>query len=135
MTIQTRGFTFDNKTSDEYGLMVCEFDGNTPSDTTGGNIEFTLTSSPIQNRWYKNGNSSYSEAIKFEFQVMKQNFEPIDSYEYSAIARWLQRKDNYKEFTVTRLDYDTVHFNAQLNVSPISIAGDIIGITITGTTD
>lgn len=48
---------------------------------------------------------------------MKQNFEPIDSYEYSAIARWLQRKDNYKEFTVTRLDYDTVHFNAQLNVS------------------
>ena len=50
MTIQTRGFTFDDKTSDEYGLMVCEFDGNTPSDTTGGNIEFTLTSSPIQNR-------------------------------------------------------------------------------------
>ena len=125
MTIQTRGFTFDNKTSDEYGLMVCEFDGNTPSDTTGGNIEFTLTSSPIQNRWYKSGNANYSEAIKFEFQVMKQNFEPIDSYEYSAIARWLQRKDDYKEFTVTRLDYDTVHFNAQLNVSPISVAGNI----------
>ena len=93
MTIQTRGFTFDNKTSYEYGLMVCEFDGNTPSDTTGGNIEFTLTSSPIQNRWCKNGNANYSEAIKFEFQVMKQNFEPIDSYEYSAIARLLQRKD------------------------------------------
>lgn len=135
MTIQTRGFTFDNKTSDEYGLMVCEFDGNTPSDTTGGNIEFTLTSSPIQNRWYKSGNANYTEAIKFEFQVMKQNFEPIDSYEYSAIARWLQRKDDYKEFTVTRLDYDTVHFNAQLNVSPISISGDIMGITITGITD
>ena len=135
MTIQTRGFTFDNITSDEYGLMVCEFDGNTPSDTTCGNIEFTLTSSPIQNRWYKSGNANYSEAIKFEFQVMKQNFEPIDSYEYSAIARWLQRKDDYKEFTVTRLDYDTVHFNAQLNVSPISIAGDIMGIAITGITD
>ena len=135
MTIYTHGFTFDNKTSDEYGLMVCEFDGNAPSDTTGGNIEFTLTSSPIQNRWYKSGNANYSEAIKFEFQVIKQNFEPIDSYEYSAIARWLQRKDDYKEFTVTRLDYDTIHFNVQLNISPISVAGDILGISISGITD
>ena len=135
MTVYTNGFTFDNITSDELGLMVCEFNGNTPSETSGGNIEFTLTSAPIRNRWYKSGNANYSEAIKFEFQVMKQNFEPIDSYEYSAIARWLQRKDDYKEFTVTRLDYDTVHFNAQLNVSPISIAGDIMGITITGITD
>lgn len=40
MTIQTRGFTFDSITSDELGLMVCEFNGNTSSETSGGNIEF-----------------------------------------------------------------------------------------------
>ena len=78
MTVYTNGFIFDNITSDELGLMVCEFNGNTPSETSGGNIEFTLTSAPVQNRWYKSGNANYSEAIKFEFQVMKQNFEPID---------------------------------------------------------
>ena len=95
MTIQTRGFTFDSITSDELGLMLCEFNGNTSSETSGGNIEFTLISAPIRNRWYKSGNANYSEAIMFEFQVMKQNFEPIDSYEYSTYARLLQRKDDY----------------------------------------
>ena len=135
MTVYTNGFIFNDITSDELGLMVCEFDGNAPSETSGGNIEFTLTSAPVQNRWYKSGNTNYSEAIKFAFQVIKKNKEPIDSYEYSTYARLLQRKDDYKEFTITKLDYDTVHFNAQLNVSPISVAGDIMGIAITGITD
>lgn len=57
MTVYTNGFTFDNITSDELGLMVCEFNGNTPSETSGGNIEFILTSAPIRNRWYKSGNA------------------------------------------------------------------------------
>ena len=135
MTVYTNGFTFDNITSDELGLMVCEFNGNTPSETSGGNIEFTLTSAPVQNRWYKSGNTNYSEAIKFAFQVIKQNKEPIDSYEYSTYARLLQRKDDYKEFTITKLDYDTVHFYVQLNISPIQVGGDIMGINITGITD
>ena len=52
MTVYTNGFTFDNITSDELGLMVCEFNGNTPSETSGGNIEFTLTSAPVQHRCY-----------------------------------------------------------------------------------
>ena len=38
MTIQTRGFTFDSITSDELGLMVCEFNENTSSETSGVNI-------------------------------------------------------------------------------------------------
>lgn len=135
MTVYTRGFTFDDKTSDEYGLMVCEFDGNSSTDTSGGTIEFTLTSSPIKNRWYKSGNANYTEAIKFGFQVIKQDFKPIDPYEYSALERWLQRKDGFKDFTITRLDYDTIHFNAQLTVSPISVAGDIMGLSISGVTD
>lgn len=135
MTVYTNGFTFNDITSDELGLMVCEFNGNTPSETSGGNIEFTLTSAPVQNRWYKSGNTNYSEAIKFAFQVIKKNKEPIDSYEYSTYARLLQRKDNYKEFTITKLDYDTVHFYAQLNISPIQVGGDIMGLNITGTTD
>ena len=135
MTVYTNGFIFDNITSDELGLMVCEFDGNTPSETSGGNIEFTLTSAPVQNRWYKSGNTNYSEAIKFAFQVIKKNKEPIDSYEYSTYARLLQRKDDYKEFTITKLDYDTVHFYVQLNISPIQVGGDIMGLNIIGTTD
>ena len=110
MTVYTNGFIFNDITSDELGLMVCEFDGNAPSETSGGNIEFTLTSAPVQNRWYKSGNTNYSEAIKFAFQVIKKNKEPIDSYEYPTYARLLQRKDDYKEFTITKLDYDTVHF-------------------------
>ena len=135
MTVYTNGFIFDDITSDELGLMVCEFDGNAPSETSGGNIEFTLTSAPVQNRWYKSGNTNYSEAIKFAFQVIKKNQEPIDSYEYSTYARLLQRKDDYKEFTITKLDYDTVHFYAQLNISPIQVGGDIVGLNITGITD
>lgn len=135
MTVETKGFIFNGKTSDDFGLIICEIDGNAPSDTSGGEIEITKIESPIQNRWYKSGNSVYTEALQFAFQVCKSSFEPFDSYEYSSISRWLCRKDDYKDFMITRKDYDDTHFYVQFNVSPVEVAGDIVGITVTGVTD
>ena len=59
MFVYANGIVFDGKTSDEYGLIICEIDGSEPSETTGGQIEFLTTDSPIQNRWYKTGNANY----------------------------------------------------------------------------
>ena len=36
---------------------------------------------------------------------------------------------------ITRRDYDNIHFFAQFNISPVEVAGNIVGITITGITD
>jgi len=135
MFVDTKGFVFDGKTSDDFGLIVCKFDGNEPSDTSGGEIELTKTDSPIQNRWYKTGNANYSNPLQFSFQVVKSTFEPFDAYEYSAINRWLVRKDGYKDFMITRLDYDNIHFNVQFNIEPVEVAGNIVGITVNGICD
>ena len=47
MLVDANGFVFDNKTSDEFGLIICTIEGNEPSDSSGGQIEFQTTSSPI----------------------------------------------------------------------------------------
>ena len=135
MFVQTNGFIFDGRSSDDFGLIVCQFDSNKPNDSSGGEIQITKIDSPIQNRWYKSGNSNYTEALQFSFQVAKQTFESFDSYDYSCINRWLCRKDGYKDFMITRIDYDNVHYYVQFNISPIEVAGNIVGINITGITD
>ena len=45
------------------------------------------------------------------------------------------RKDGYKDFMITRSDYDNIHFNVQMNIEPIEVAGNIVGITVNGITD
>ena len=75
MTVQTNGFIYDGKTSDDFGLIVCKIDGSNASDTSGGEIEITKVESPIQNRWIKSGNSNYTGALQFGFQVCKSNFQ------------------------------------------------------------
>ena len=135
MLVDAKGFTFAGKTSDEFGLIMCSFEGSEPSDTSGGKIEFTKIDSSIQNRWYKTGNANYSEPLQFSFQIVKSTFEPFDAYDYSSIARWLVRKDGYKDFMITRSDYDNIHFNVQMNIEPIEVAGNIVGITVNGITD
>ena len=135
MFVQTNGFVFDGRSSDDFGLLICNFDGSEPSESSGGEIEITKTESPIQNRWYKSGNSNYTSALQFSFSVAKHTFEPCDAYDYSAINRWLCRKDGYKDFMITRRDYDNVHYYAQFNITPIEVAGNIVGITVNGVTD
>lgn len=134
MNVSANGFVFAERTSDDFGLIICQFDDSSDSDGAS-QIEFSLINSPIQNKWYKSGNSNYTEALKFSFSVAKDNFSPIDAYEYSAIMRWLVRKDDFKDFMITRNDYDNIHFYAQLNASPIEIGGNIVGINIEGTTN
>lgn len=135
MYVYANGFVFDGKSSDDFELMVCEIDNNKPSNSPSGQIEFLTTDSPIGNRWYKTGNTNYKEPLQFTFQVIKNSHESFDAYEYSAISRWLVRKDSFKDFMIVKGDYDNIHFNAQLNVEPVEVGKEIIGITITGTTD
>ena len=33
MKVYTNGFIYDDKTSDDFGLIVCEIEGTEPSDT------------------------------------------------------------------------------------------------------
>ena len=36
MKVYTKGFVYDGKPSDDFGLTICEIEGNEPSDTSGG---------------------------------------------------------------------------------------------------
>lgn len=135
MLIDANGFVFDGKTSDEFELLICTIEGSEPSETSGGQIEFQTTNSPIQNRWYKTGNSNYKEPLKFAFSVTKNDFKCFDAYEYSSITRWLVRKDSYKDFMLVNSDYENIHFNVQLNIEPIEVGKKIVGILINGICD
>lgn len=136
MIVNATGFVYDNQTSEEFNLIICKFDTDTNGiDSSSGEVEITKANSPIQDVWHKSGNSQYTEAISFSFQLAKSSFEPFDAYEFSAINRWLCRKDGFKDFMITRSDYDNIHFYVQFNISPIEFGGNILGINVNGVAD
>ncbi len=58
--VNAKGFVFNNRTSDEFGLIICSFDSNGVTDgKAGSHVSFTTSSSPIRNRWIKSGNAVY----------------------------------------------------------------------------
>lgn len=130
MAVHPTGFVFDDKTTEEFGLILCSFDSGYEDGVAGSEIEFTKTSNPVRKRWYKTGNATYQSPLEFSVQVAKPSFEEFDTYELAAIQRWLIRQDGYKDFQFIQKDYDNVHFNVMVNKMEYVGTGIVRGITI-----
>lgn len=130
MAVHPSGFVFDDKVSDEFGLIICSFESGYEDGLAGSEIEFTKTSNPVCKRWIKTGNAVYQSPLEFSIQVAKPDFIEFDSYELAAIQRWLIRQDGYKDFQFIQSDYDDVHFNVMVNKIEYVGTGIVQGLTI-----
>lgn len=124
MAICAERFIFDDIPCEKYGLMICNF-GSVSENGTISTIEVTKSSIPIQNKWFITGNVSYKEALSFKFQVAKVDFSIIDSYEQSAITRWLMRKDGYKRLQFIQNDFENIYFNVIVDSIKILTCGSL----------
>lgn len=117
MAISPIGFSFNGISSEEFNLIMCSLDSedNQDMNNAGSKIEFSKTSTPINKKWYKTGNANYQEPLSFIISVCKSNFEPFDTYEQSAISRWLIKQDTYKELNIIQSDYDDITYMAMVN--------------------
>lgn len=129
MAIYADSFIFDDKACEEFGLVICSFDGGNAEGKTGGEITFSTSSAPIQNKWMKYG-SEYENPLEFSFSVCKIDGSYLDSYDQAAITRWLIRRDSYKKMQFVQCDYDDVWFNAYVTSIDLVGEGFTYGLTI-----
>lgn len=127
-------FEFDGIHSKDLNLMIVSFDGAKNGTATAGNhIEFNTIKLPNSDKWMKTS-ASYSEVLSFSFQVAKTDCadqtEPISERDLAFYIRWLVRKE-YKYLRIIQEGYETIYYNARLNVQRYEAAGKTVGLEIT----
>lgn len=128
---------FDNKLLSDYGLMICSFDGSTPTKS-GGEVTF-ITSKPPGSDTHTFYASQSETPISMTFSIGKNDCETDDYYfsqdEQSAIYRWLVRKDGFHWLAFDQEGFEDVWFNAQINLQEVFSSGRVVGYDVTVSTD
>ena len=135
--VDATNFIFDGKSLNDFGFIICEFNGET-NTSTPSNITFTTLKVPDNDR-RRFISSNYEDVVSFEFSIAKyenkKNNLPINSYEDRAMRKWLCREDGFHEFIIEQEDFYNIYYNAQINITPQMVAGRIRGYRVTVITD
>lgn len=131
-------FIFDGRYGSDFGLVFCNVDGGTNSQTV------TISNAEIETFRPANADKNYFTADSYDsvltktLQVCKmENCEivPLTDYDVEEIARWLCRDDGYHTFAFVRDSDSTVEYNARIDINTIEIEDQIIALELTVTTD
>ena len=137
MGIYATTYVFNNKSCEEFGLIICSFDSKSGVQTSsaGSKIELTTSKPPYSNKWTRY-NIQYSEPLEFSFQIMKIDGSEITTFDQEKINRWMVRIDDYKWLHFEQPDHDEIFFNAQVVDSKlISVGGVNLGMEFNFVTD
>lgn len=137
MGIRTDRFMFDGKNSyTDFNLLVCNI-GKEEDDTTSAGSKFTKKThySHTLKKWIYYG-YEYEEPLTFTFDVIKDpcktSNKAFTPTEIQEITNWLMRTDGDKKFVVLNSDWVSIdYFGTCTNIDLRSVAGEIIGLTIT----
>ena len=126
-------FDYAEELSENYGLLICCFDGFTPEAVGGSELSIDQVHI-IGTDEFVIVNNSYSSTITYTFQVAKFDgncqVEEITADEYSQMNRWLNRKEDHKlKFDAD--SYANIYWIGRFNCKPIKINSKIYGIELT----
>ena len=134
--MDAKDFIFNGQSLSDYGFIIGSF-GDDGTVTPGG-ISYTMTNVPSNDRKYISS-MKYDSTIEFTFSIVKydcnvNHIEPVDRYEDSAIHKWLER-EGFHSLSFCQDDYENIHYNAYISISPKIIAGRTYGYDLQVTTD
>lgn len=128
-------FLFDKEQLSDYGMILCNFDGNGDGTFSfGNNITFNTVKPALSNVNFLSS-VTYEDTITTTFQMCKNtcNNTELTLYpdEISAITRWLCRKECCK-LKIYQDGYEDLYFNGSFNnPQEIKIGGKICGLEFT----
>lgn len=127
-------FEFDGIHSNDLNLMIVSFDGaKNGAASAGSHLEYNTIKLPNSDRWLKTS-ASYSEVLSFSFHTAKIDkngqADYISERDLAFYIRWLVRKE-YKYLRIIQEGYETIYYNARLNVQRYEAAGKTVGLEIT----
>ncbi|MCM1500385.1 MAG: hypothetical protein NC124_18135, partial [Clostridium sp.] len=132
-------FEFDGQKLSDYGMIICSFNSNLETVSSGADITFHQSNSSCGNRFHLYA-STYDSAYSSTFQICKNPGDKLNDgnlsvEEVSALQRWLCRKDKYYRFKVFQDGYEHIYWNATFSSKQIEIGGRAVGLELTLYTD
>ena len=133
-------FIFADEKLSDYGLMLCDFNGESMETiSTGHHVDFNTVTPIGLNRFYKT-KTKYNEPLSAIFQVCKIPCDTdnvtISVTEENQIVRWLSQNDCFHNFKLYQKGYEDIYFKgAFTSIDEIKIAGRLCGFELTFTTD
>lgn len=133
-------FIFNNRFASDFGYMICSFNNGGDDVVSGGEVTFTVTKPPSNNKWTFHGSTHESQLV-IQFSIAKNDCESsnndyaLSQEEQSAIMRWLQKYDGFKWMAFDQNGFEDVWYNVQINPQPHYVAGVVIGFDLTCTCD
>ena len=133
-------FTYDGVSSEDMGIIMCSYDGDSEITTVGSKVEFSTAKSPNSYKWLKT-NATYTEQLTFTFSLGKNpcmiNDEEMyfSSEDQAAIIRWLVRKEYHYLCFYDTDSFQNIYYNCFMTLEKKQIAGKTIGFTATVTCD
>ncbi|WP_312369080.1 phage tail domain-containing protein [Lachnoclostridium sp.] len=135
MAIYADKIIYDNKSSSDFGLLVCTFESNHVENITSSVIELSTYKSPLSNKWYKSG-YNYTEPLQFTIEFVKTNSNAFTKEEVSNINRWLVRTDGYHWLQFYCKEMGDLFFNCTaIKSEEINIGNSIYGLKYLFLTD
>lgn len=136
MRVYARGFIYNGKSTDKYGLMLCTFDkGGFEATSAGTKVNISTQKIPNRDKWHYYS-SACDEALTFTIQLIKKDKSGMGRVELSEYGRWLQRRDGFKKFEFLGTDFPGVEFYAMATeMNELSVGNVTYGIEVAFTTN
>ena len=133
-------FIYDGEALEDYGFVICTFDGPSGMETVSAGSEMTMnTVMQAEGRKYNLASVTYETCYELTFQICKapsctktqvQSDMVITVDEYRDMMRWLNRK-KYLEFRIDDAEWQGIYVEGTFNVSRIEIDGVLYGFELT----
>lgn len=137
-------FEYDGKKLSDFGMVICDF--NSSSGTEEISVGSTITFNTVSRHFGKKyglPSTQYDECIETSFSVCK-NPDIYDDLELTSnelhdLIRWLNRREFLQMQFIyednVNIDRKTCYYDATFNVSKVTIASHLYGITVTMATN
>ena len=128
-------FVFDNESLSDYGMIICTFDKSNGTSWSGGDITFNTQKAPssdVQTFYTSNAGTPLScsfDICKSPCLIEKDGIDYITQKEYSALSRFLKRRDGFHWLQFDNEGYEDIHFNSKFDMQPYEIGGKTVGFT------
>jgi hypothetical protein len=119
MTIQDSNFIYAGQSSEEFSVIMVDFDS--PSATNDENSELILSTTPYRNTWSLHAVQK-SEPLKFRITLCRTDGEYIDAYMERELKKWLC-KGSFNWLSIDQTDLsDSNYFCVINNPQKVNVA-------------
>ena len=127
-------FTYAEETLSDHGFMICTIGSSSGTETvsSGSDITFDTVKAPNSNE-FSFIDSKYENVYSTTYQICKnqdQSDNYVNSYEESALQRWLSRKEPHK-FKVDQPEFYDSYFMGSFSIKKVEITGRGAGFELT----